>query len=220
MPGGNEKESAMEEFHAGQVFGRWTLLEVAPRTRHYARWWCRCTCGTRRAVPVPGLRKGTSTSCGCAVREKTSARMRTHGMKGTHTFTTWCLMRYRCTRPTMTHYENYGGRGIKVCDRWLHSFENFLEDVGERPSTKHTIDRIDSNGNYEPGNVRWATHLEQRHNRRDVVRIPCQGRSFMLVEWARELRLPFSVLHQRLRYGWSVERAFTEPLQRRRGRST
>lgn len=138
--------------------------------------------------------------------------MRTHGMTRTRTYRSWLLMRARCYNPGMFHYENYGGRGITVCPQWLHSFETFLADVGERPSTAHTIDRLDGDGNYEPGNVKWSTHLEQRHNRRDCKRIAYNGRSLMLAEWSRELHLSFGVMHQRLRHGWTVERAFTTPV--------
>lgn len=167
---------------------------------------------------MPGLLKGTSQSCGCQAKERARARTRTHGMTRTITHTSWLLMRYRCSKPTFFHYENYGGRGIRVCDRWRTSFANFLADMGVRPSAGHTLDRIDGNGNYEPGNCKWSTKQEQWLNRRDAKPILYKGRAQLLVAWARELRLPKAALYQRLRHGWSVEETFTTPIQVHRPR--
>lgn len=216
IPGGIEKASATPRLHTGEVYGRLTVLEPAPTSRNYARWWCRCTCGTRKAIPEPNLIGGRTISCGCLMRERNSARMRTHGLTQTRVYQAWLHMKQRCYYTGNRNYQNWGGRGIAVCDRWRDNFEAFLADVGERPSLQHSLDRIDPNGNYEPGNVCWRTHIEQRHNRRDVVLIEYQGRSQLLIGWARELHVQVGTLKQRLRHGWSVERTMTTPVRPKR----
>jgi hypothetical protein len=118
-------------------------------------------------------------------------------------------MRQRCSNPRSDSYANYGGRGIVVCDRWLESFENFLSDMGSRPDDT-TLDRIDSNGNYEPGNCRWATRSVQSTNRRNTPRIEFRGRALGLKEWARELGFHHSTLRERIEK-WGVDRALSSP---------
>lgn len=135
----------------------------------------------------------------------------THGMSYTPEHVAWLSMRSRCYRTTDRRYKDYGGRGIRVCGRWLESFQNFFADVGLRPSPKHSIDRIDVNGNYEPGNVRWATAEEQQRNRTDSRLLTAHGETFCMSEWAERLGVPCATIGGRLDRGWSVERAVTEP---------
>lgn len=124
----------------------------------------------------------------------------------------WQQMVNRCTHPVHVGYPNYGGRGIKVCDRWLESFENFLADMGPRPSLRHTVDRIDVNGNYEPGNCRWATPKEQGRNRRDNRIISAFGREQCMAAWAEERGLPVRLIRDRIdKLGWGAETALSEP---------
>ena len=122
-------------------------------------------------------------------------------------------MKARCVVPSASGYENYGGRGIVVCDRWLNSFENFLADMGERPSKAHSIDRYpDNDGNYEPSNCRWATRKQQTRNTRANRRISFCGETLCVAEWAERVGIHCDTIYDRLKLGWSIDRALTEPV--------
>lgn len=123
----------------------------------------------------------------------------------------WLSLKQRCTNPRNKGYKNYGGRGINVCRQWLTSFQEFLEDVGERPSPKHSLDRIDNDGDYEPGNVRWVIRGEQNRNKRGNVLLTWGGKTMLLTDWARGLGIAHATLRSRLTKGWSLERALTTP---------
>jgi hypothetical protein len=128
-------------------------------------------------------------------------------------YNSWVSLKQRCTNPRNPAYANYGGRGIRVCERWAASFDAFIADIGPRPTPKHQIDRIDNDGHYEPGNCRWATKIEQSLNRRTNHRVTAFGRTQCISEWAIEFGLSFNRLHTRLRSGLSPEQALTRPLQ-------
>lgn len=153
----------------GQKFGLWTVVARAPKRKQgNAIWWCRCECGAENAVSGGELKAGLSKSCGCRRAECNrlkAAKHVTHGLSHTPEYTCWGSMRHRCRNPKSSKYADYGGRGISVCERW-NSFENFLADMGRRPTPAHSLDRINNDGNYEPGNCRWATPKEQMNNRR------------------------------------------------------
>lgn len=150
----------------GKQCGRLTVLSYAGRPKPNRHMWlCKCTCGQKTVANGDALRKGTSQSCGCLRDEMSGARRRTHGAANTLEYHTWVGMKDRCYNPNNRKYDRYGGRGITVCDWWLDDFENFLTDMGFRPGPGYSIDRKNNDGNYEPGNCRWATPIEQARNR-------------------------------------------------------
>jgi len=187
----------------GQRFARWVVLAFHDYTsRGSARWLCLCGCGERKVVDGSSLRSGRSKSCGCFRREA-----KTHGQCYTKIYFVWSGMRARCRNPKAQDYKNYGGRGIRVCERW-EKFENFLADMGEAPSGT-TLDRVDVNGDYEKSNCRWATRRVQARNQRRTVMLTFDGRSQSRADWADELGIKHATLTSRLRNGWSVEQALT-----------
>lgn len=157
----------------GKRFGRLIALRslVIKKKKSILHWECICDCGGSAIVSTDNLRRGNTTSCGCYKKEKTSERLLKHGdnrsnNKKTPEYRAWYSMKTRCYNSNIKRYADYGGRGIRVCERWLSSYENFLEDMGRKPSSQHSLDRIDNNLNYEPSNCRWATHSEQNNNKR------------------------------------------------------
>lgn len=199
----------------GERYGRLTVLsraenKIEPSGAVRAQWKCKCDCGNERIVSGQTLSKGTTKSCGCLVKDvrKESA---THGRSYDGIYHVWNMMKQRCTNPSYTSWGSYGGRGITVCDRWL-KFENFLEDMGERPHGM-TLERKDNERGYEPGNVVWASRLDQANNRRTNVYLELKGSVMTIAEWGRKTGFGKSVIANRIADGWSVERALTEPLQ-------
>lgn len=206
---------------AGQRFGSLTALTTAGnyRRRNGRRgvmlWRCRCDCGKRVVARSDALRRGKKTTCGIDGHTGWSEKLplsRLHPLE----YATWNGMRKRCSAKKGNHWKYYGSRGIKVCERWK-KFSQFLQDVGPRPSPRHSIDRYpNQDGNYEPGNVRWATVEEQRRNNRDAIYVEFKGESVALGELVEKLGLNHPVVYGRLKMGWSLADALTIPVRPKR----
>ncbi len=189
-----------------QRFGRLIVVERLPNspTRH-ARWKCVCNCGNTHEAFAATLRRGAVKSCGCLTT-------RTHGKTDTKVYETWCRIKARCYNKNNPKYPDYGGRGIEVCARWLNSFENFYEDMGELSSKDHSIDRIDNDGDYEPGNCQWSTRREQGRNKRNNVWLEFKGKRQTVAEWSRETGISDFALYSRVRNNWTTEQVLTTPI--------
>lgn len=201
----------------GDRFGRLTVIEEIGRKYGRNRLLrCSCECGGEKATTASVLKRGAAQSCGCLQRERTGESHLKHGDsaggKQAAEYHTWTGMLARCYDPKSNGYKNYGGRGIQVCWRWRESYENFLADVGRKPTSTHSIDRIDNNGNYEPGNVRWATKTTQQRNQRSNKAVNFRGETHCVTEWAEITGLPKDAIYRRLKSGWTPERALTEPI--------
>ena len=200
----------------GQKFGRLTVINEAGRSKCCkALWLCVCSCGGNKVVLGRNLKKGTTKSCGCLRKEISKVKATTHGLSNSRTYSIWANLIQRCCNKKDKDYCNYGGRGISVCGRWLDSFNNFLEDMG-MPPRGGSIDRLNNNGNYEPGNCRWTTRKEQARNRRTNKLITYKGKTRPIVEWSEEVGINRNTLLDRINRGWSVERALTEPVNHKR----
>lgn len=178
-------------------FGRLAVLARAENDRFgRTQWHCRCDCGAERTVALFRMTSGHTKSCGCI---KGEARA-THRGKGTPTHNSWCAMKQRCNYPGSDGYADYGARGITVCARWSESFEAFIADMGPRPPGM-TIERMNTDGNYEPGNCRWATRPEQNRNRRSNINIERGGVTKCVKDWCDELGLDVDQVYGRIRRG-------------------
>jgi hypothetical protein len=203
----------------GRRFGELVVLRDVGRDRRYVRWLCECSCGSEILVRSDKLVGGRRWCCDWRVhRDKgTRAVPREHSERSNPSeYQSWRHMIARCENSNHDNFKNYGGRGIGVCERWRKSFSLFLLDMGLRPSRLHSIERDDVNGDYEPGNCRWATTREQSRNRRDTVFIEWGGDRRKLVEVCEEFGVSRSVVGSRLRIGWSVDRALTAPVRKKR----
>lgn len=200
----------------GDRFNR--LVVVAEVTGHRRRMIvCRCDCGVERTLRLDHVRGGLIKSCGCYRREacldpdrveKRLAAVRTHGGYKDPEYGVWESMKARCENPKHENYHRYGGRGIAVCERWK-DYSNFIADMGPRPTPLHTIDRVNNELGYEPGNCRWATHAEQMRNTRRNINITIGGVTKCLADWARERGIYPSTVRLRILRGIAPEKALT-----------
>lgn len=200
-----EKRSTLEM--AGKTYGRLTVQRIFPgkfRPSRPAKCECVCTCGNTCTVNAYCLRSGDTSSCGCLRLEMSKERFTKHGMSASPEHKTWCAIKGRCHNPNDPAFHYYGGRGIKVCKRWLDEdgFKNFLSDMGPRPSPKYSLDRYpDQNGDYSPSNCRWATDAEQSLNRRNVIVVTINGARKPLATFIEEAGLSRKMVHRRWQRG-------------------
>jgi hypothetical protein len=197
----------------GQRFERLTVEWIPDDCTTGKYVGCLCDCGVRTSLLFGSLVQGFTRSCGCLRDEKIARVGRNrnfkHGQIATGVYAIWGSMIARCHSAKAISYPNYGARGIRVCARWRKSFAAFFSDIGPRPSKDHSLDRIDVNGNYEPGNCRWADRLEQQNNRRNNHMLTLNGVTLSMAQWARKLGFSRHRIYARLKNGWSVERALT-----------
>lgn len=201
----------------GQRFGRLVVVAFAematfPSGKRYAKWQCLCDCRNTTIVNQKSLIKRATRSCGCLLRETTSLTKKTHGMSKSKLYRRWSSMITRCENKSVEKYKDYGNRGIKVCEQWRNSFEIFLRDVRMPPTPKHQIDRIDNNGDYEPGNVHWVTIEEQANNKRSTIMLTHDRQTLPLSTWSKLVNIKRKTLRARIKAGWPVYMVLTEPV--------
>lgn len=196
----------------GQSFGRLTVLsKSAPARDGRSRWDCRCACGTLKTITGSALSQGSTRSCGCLQRETIGNIRRIHGRSFTHEYYCWSSARDRCVNPNNKRFHRYGGRGITMCEDWAGSFAVFFRDIGPADEPRMTLERIDNDRGYEPGNVRWATFREQANNTVRNHNLTYLGRTMSISAWEREIGVQYGMVKHRIHRGWSVEDALTKP---------
>lgn len=198
----------------GNRFGRWLVLGKSGAIKGHVLWKCRCDCGSENLIPGANLKRGLSLSCGCYARELKAARATTHGMTRTPEYLAWRQMRVRCAAKDGRWFLSYGAKGIKVCDRWAGSFQNFYEDVGPRPSKNHSLGRINNDLGYCPENCRWETRSQQMRNRSCAKLLTLNGETLCVAEWSERTGILPCVLYSRAEQGWSDKDTLTRPVRK------
>lgn len=202
----------------GQKYGRLYVIEFAGYrsvgSRRLRYWKCLCDCGNYKEMSTKALRSNHIKSCGCGIAN----RGRTHGKSYWPEYRVWAGMKQRCENPKQKSYKNYGARGIKVHQPWSESFESFISDIGRRPSPKHSLERINNDGDYCPENCIWATRDIQNRNSRHNAWLTYNGETLCIKDWALKLGIDISTLRCRLRT-WPLEKTMTEPLNIKYSRS-
>lgn len=195
----------------GRIFNMLTVVKMAEhKLCERVKWVCICSCGNTTVVNGSSLKNGHTKSCGCLSRASFIKRSTSHGMCYSPENAAYRKMKLRCNNENNPRYRDYGGRGIKICDRWLESFDNFYEDMGKRPSKKHSLDRIDNAVGYSPNNCRWSTDIEQANNKRNNLRLTLGSITDTLANWSRITEINYGTLRSRIvDSGWSVKKALT-----------
>lgn len=209
----------------GQRFGRLTVIKrvedyITTKGNHYVQWLCKCDCGNEKIIIGNSLKSKNGTkSCGCISKEKSRDRLLRHGLYNQRIYRTYKAMKERCYKKYNAKYNDYGGRGIIICDEWLgdNGFINFYNwAISNGYSENLTIDRIDTNGNYEPDNCRWVTNIEQQNNKRNNIKLFYNGRYVSLLELSKETNMNYNTIKSRIcNYKWSVEKAISTPIKTR-----
>ena len=207
----------------GKTYGSWTVMAYVGRSGKANRthWMCQCICGSRQKVCSANLVSGQSRSCGCRAKLSVSQAKTIHGCARneltTVEYNCYSSIKRRITNPKHPQYKNYGGRGIKMCSRWLEDFRNFLADMGARPSSLCSLDRIDNDGDYSPENCRWTTSKDQARNRSNNVKVTINGDTKCVAEWCDHFGIRVTpTVYDRLKRGWSPEESFTIPIGHKR----
>lgn len=194
----------------GQRFGKLTVIERTQSTNKNAKWICECECGKIVSVFGADLRSGKTKSCGCLFSEQLARRNYKHGLSKCKLVDVWRGMKNRCCNPNNEAYDNYGGRGITICDEWINDFESFYNwSISNGYSDNLSIDRIDNDKGYSPDNCRWATRKEQANNKRTNRRIYYKGVTLTAREWENATGINSHTIIKRLEMGWDVEKALT-----------
>lgn len=191
----------------GKIYGQLTVLSIdTMRSSRVKYWICKCNCGNTKSIVGYSLKRGSTKSCGCTQGNR-------HGetIGGVHTkeYMAWARTKAKCQVKSHHAYKWYGGRGISMCKRWLDSYENFLSDMGRAPSKKHSLGRIDNDGNYEPSNCRWETHIQQVNNTRANRRIEYQNEIKTIAEWSRHLGMSYGLIRDRISKNWPLDKVFS-----------
>lgn len=202
----------------GRSFGRWLVESYCYTNKYRVSYWnVKCRCGNKKVVSGQVLKNKTSRSCGCLKSQMAKEALTTHGLTGTPTYKTWKSMKGRCLNPSDQDYANYGGRGIQVCERWM-SFENFFADMGEK-NKELTLERVNNNGNYEPGNCVYATRMSQGNNKRNNNLLTFNNKTMTFSQWSRKTGINAGTLRSRIYDSkWGVEKALTSPVNKNKRR--
>lgn len=205
-----------EPMKAGQRHGRLVSVEFARRVGKGYYWKYRCDCGNETIAKTGAVRRGHTRSCGCLQKESAvnvGHRNATHGYAGTSEYNIWCGMVARCHDSKHAGYANWGGRGIKVCERWMDP-ASFIADMGIRPTNRHTLERRNNESDYSPENCYWATYHQQHRNKRTNVNVEYNGQTMCLKDAAKLAGINYSTVNKRINaYGWTIERALAEPVK-------
>lgn len=200
----------------GNRYGKLVVIKRVDSKPNTTYWLCKCDCGKEKIILGNSLKSGATVSCGCYQKSFIGNLRKTHGDTGTKLYTAWNNMKARCYRKITREYDNYGGRGIAVCDEWIHSYETFKEwALNNGYSDGLTLDRINVDGNYCPENCRWITNKEQQNNKRNNVLYTYNGETKTLAEWAESLGICYKTLQKRI-IKLGVDKAFSTPLLKER----
>lgn len=195
----------------GKRFGRLTVVRYDGKRGKQCYWLCKCDCGNTTTVQTNRLKSGKTRSCKCIQRETRVQMNLRHGMSKSGEYGSWVSIRARCCNKNSRVYHRYGGRGIRVCKRWMNSFDNFLADMGKKPTAEHTIERRNGKGHYCPSNCYWATRVEQANNKSNNHLILAFGKTMTLSQWSREYGVSTYTIRNRIQAGWGNDRAVSEP---------
>lgn len=205
----------------GNVFGMLKVLteaesSITPKGRTKRRFLCQCSCGNQKIISMDSLQMGHSKSCGCTSYELVAKARTKHGFARSRIYKIWQGMLARCNKPNCNAYKNYGGRGIKVCEKW-NTFEGFYEDMGPSYYDGGTIERKDVNGNYEQSNCKWIDKKDQSWNLRKNVKVKFNGQMLNLKELSELVDIPIKIIQQRIsNQKWSVEKAISNHIRTRK----